>query len=85
MWCDFLMAVCLLKGLPDEKVINKHMKNLVLIWNACTGDYYHANDNFCPLQQVWAMIGSSNVRFKKTVISMVEINVDVYLGLGKHW
>jgi coiled-coil and C2 domain-containing protein 2A len=48
------------KGLVDKK-ISKSMKNSCLIWNPCSGEYYHANDNFCPLQAVWAVVGNLNM------------------------
>lgn len=50
------------KALGDDKPLHKNLVNAVIIWNACTGDYYHVNDNFCPLQSVWAVIGSGNVK-----------------------
>ncbi|ODN05565.1 Coiled-coil and C2 domain-containing protein 2A [Orchesella cincta] len=72
------------KGLGEDKPISKQLKNAVLIWNACTGDYFHSNDNFCPLQRVWAAIGKLNV-WAYTGEGERPHQVDWDVGKSKCW
>jgi len=50
-----------IQGVSEDKALERHMKNAILIWNPSTGEYFNCHDNFCPLQKVWTAIGRLNV------------------------
>ena len=45
----------------DERFKSLKSEGLILIWNPSTGECFNVNGSFCPLQQVWSIIGKLNV------------------------